>query len=70
MGDSTGHSKLKNILDKLGLSNLWNLDLNTDISFERIKNRMFDQYNQTPTMEINNSNRLRLYSKYKIDNEQ
>ena len=62
--------QVKNILDKLGLSNLWNLDLNTDISFERIKHRMFDQYNQTLTMEINNSHRLRLYSKYKVDNEQ
>ena len=50
--------KVKNILDRLGLSNLWHLDSGTDISYDGIKNRLFDQYNQTLTTEINNSNRL------------
>ena len=62
--------QVKNILDRLGLSNLWHLDSGTDISYDGIRNRLFDQYNQTLTTEINNSNRLRLYSKYKADNEQ
>ena len=62
--------QVKKILDRLGLTNLWLLNSDTDISYEVIKNRIFDQYDQTLTMEINNSNRLRLYSKYKENNEQ
>ena len=62
--------QVKKILDGLGLTNLWLLHSDTDISYEVIKNRIFDQYDQTLTMEINNSNRLRLYSKYKENNEQ
>ena len=62
--------QVKKILDGLGLTNLWLLNSDTDISYEVIKNRIFDQYDQTLTMEINNSNRLRLYSKYKENNGQ
>ena len=62
--------QVKKILDGLGLTNLWLLNSVTDISYEVIKNRIFDQYDQTLTMEINNSNQLRLYSKYKENNEQ
>ena len=69
-GDSNWAFQVKTILDRLGLSNLWQLDPDADISYERIKSRLFDQYNQTLTMELNNSSRLRLYSKYKENNEQ
>ena len=62
--------QVKKILDSLGLSHLWRLEPETEISYEAIKMRIFDQYNQTLTMEINNSSRLRLYSKYKENNEQ
>ena len=48
------------ILDGLGLTNLWLLNSDTGISYEVIKNRIFGQYDQTLTMDINNSNRLRL----------
>ncbi|MEW8545054.1 MAG: reverse transcriptase family protein [Candidatus Thiodiazotropha sp.] len=57
--------QVKSILDKLGLSNLWNLENHIEISISSIKTRLLDQYNQTLMSEINNSNRLRLYSKYK-----
>lgn len=60
---------IKNILDRHGLSNLWNLHPTINISFQSIKKRIFDQYNQTLTMEINESNRLRLYNKFKLTNE-
>ena len=61
--------QVKCILDKLGLSNLWNKNLNTNISYQPIKQRLFDQYNQTLMTEINNSNRLRLYKRFKENNE-
>ena len=61
--------QIKCILDKLGLSNLWNTPLNTQISYHLIKQRLLDQYNQTLTSDINNSNRLRLYKRFKENNE-
>ena len=60
--------QIKCILDKLGLSNLWNTPLNTQISYHLIKQRLLDQYNQTLTTDIN-SIRLRLYKRFKENNE-
>ena len=57
--------QVKRILDILGFSNLWSLESHIEISILSIKNGLLDHYNQTLTSEISNSNRLRLYSKYK-----
>ena len=62
-------SQIKNILDSLGLSNIWINQHNADIPFNLIKQRILDTYKQSWYSSINNSNRLEMYAGYKHDFE-
>ena len=62
-------SQIKNILDSLGLSNIWINQHNADIPFNLIKQRILDTYKQSWYSSINNSNRLEMYARYKHDFE-
>ena len=61
--------QIKNILDRLGLSNIWIHQTDIDIPFNLIKQRIFDTYKQSWYSSINNSNRLEMYARYKHDFE-
>ena len=62
-------SQIKNILDSLGLSNIWINQHNADIPFNLIKQHILDTYKQSWYSSINNSNRLEMYARYKHDFE-
>ena len=57
--------QIKQILDNLGLSNIWIYQNRIDISFDLIKQRIFDTYKQSWYSSVNNSNRLEMYARYK-----
>ena len=57
--------QIKQILDNLGLSNIWIYQNTTDISFDLIKQRIFDTYKQSWYSSVNNSYRLEMYARYK-----
>lgn len=61
--------QIKNILDSLGLSNIWIHQTGIDIPFNLIKQRMTDTYKQSWYSTINNSKRLEMYARYKHDFE-
>ena len=53
-----------NILDSLGLSNIWIHQTDIDVPFNLIRQRIFDTYKQSWYSSINNSNRLEMYARY------
>lgn len=58
-------SQIKSLLDSLGLSYIWTHQAEIDIPVNLIKQRFFDSYYQTWYSNINNSNRLLTYARYK-----
>lgn len=58
-------SCIKSMLDNLGLSYIWLQQGEIDIPLSLIKQRIFDHYYQTWYTDINNSNRLITYARYK-----
>ena len=57
--------QIKSLLDKLGLTYVWLRQGDITIPFSLIKQRILDLYKQTWYAEINNSNRLLMYSRFK-----
>ena len=57
--------QIKTMLQDLGLGDLWMNQEYCDIFLPEIKQRILDQYHQSWYSDINNSNRLALYSRYK-----
>lgn len=57
--------QIKQILDSLRLSNIWIHQNTIDIPFTLIKQRIFDTYKQSWYSDVNNSNRLEMYARYK-----
>ena len=55
----------KTILDQIGMSNIWENQLNITIDYHKIKQRIPDIYQQTWYSSISNSPRLRFYSLFK-----
>ena len=60
-----GSYNIKTILDQIGMSNIWENQLNITVDYNRIKQRILDIYQQTWYSSINNSPRLRFYSLFK-----
>lgn len=60
-------SQIKSLLEELGLSYLWLQQNEINIPFNLIKQRIIDLYQQSWYANINNSNRLCMYSRYKHD---
>ena len=56
---------IKTILESLGLGNLWLQQENANLYLPLIRQRIFDQYYQTWYGNINNSQRLLSYCRYK-----
>ena len=56
---------IKTILESLGLGNLWLQQENANLYLPFVRQRIFDQYYQTWYSNINNSQRLSSYSRYK-----
>jgi len=61
-----GRKKIKQILDELGMAELWLSQNTTNISIHHIKQRIFDIYHQTWKTSVDESHRLSTYSWYKI----
>lgn len=57
--------QIKNMLETLGLGNLWRNQEIADIYLPTIKQRILDQYYQSWYSNINNSQRLSAYSRFK-----
>ena len=57
--------QIKTILDNLVLGNLWTQQENLNIYLPLINQRIFDQYYQSWYSNINNSQRLSSYCRYK-----
>ena len=57
--------QIKQILDNFGLSNIWIYQNTIDISFDLVKQRIFDTYKQSWHSSVNHSNRLEMYARYK-----
>ena len=55
--------QINSLLDKLGLTYVWLRQGDITILFSLIKQRILDLYKQTWYAEINNSNRLLMYSR-------
>ena len=58
-------SCIKSKLDTLGISYIWLQQGEIDIPLSLIKQRIFDHFYQTLYTDINNSNRLITYARYK-----
>ena len=56
---------IKTILNQIGMSNIWENQLNITIDYHKIKQRILDIYHQTWYSSINNSPRLRFYILFK-----
>ena len=56
---------IKSLLDELGLSYIWQQQTDIAIPFNLIRQRILDSYYQSWYANINNSNRLQMYSRYK-----
>ena len=67
--DMNWASHIKSLLDKLGLTYLWYLPSNRNISYPSIKRRIMLQYDQILLSNINESTRLSSYSKFKQTTE-
>jgi hypothetical protein len=57
--------QIKTMLDNLGMSDIWRNQGNQEYILNAIKQRIFDQYTQFWYSEINNSQRLLTYSRFK-----
>ncbi len=57
--------QIKSILDQHGFTDLWENQFDTEIPFPAIKQRILDMYHQSWNNDINNSNRLITYCRYK-----
>ena len=57
--------QIKSLLESLGLPNMWLRQEYQSANLSQIKQRIFDQYKQSWYVAINNSKRLRSYSRYK-----
>lgn len=53
--------QIKSIFESIGLAIIWYNQLEMDIPFSLIKQRIMDMYYQSWYSDINNSNRLRTY---------
>ena len=60
-------SNIKSILQEHGFGYVWNDQLNSEIPFTAIRQRIFDMYHQKWYSDINNSNRLQSYCLFKHD---
>ena len=67
--DMNWASHIKSLFEKLGLTNLWYLPSNRNISYPSIKRRIMDHYDQILLSNINESTRLNLYNKFKQTTE-
>lgn len=59
--------QIKSILESIGLAFIWYNQLEMDIPFSLIKQRIMDMYYQSWYSDINNSNGLITYCRYKHD---
>ena len=57
--------QIKELLNKIGMANVWFQQNEIEISYYHIKQRIIDLYHQTWYTEINNSSRLSTYSLFK-----
>ena len=57
--------QIKTMPDNLGITNIWNNQNNSEPVFEEIKQRIVDIYHQSWHSNINNSNKLITYCKFK-----
>ena len=57
--------RIKSLLDELGLSCIWQQQTVITIPFNLIRQRILDIYYQSWYANINSSNRLQMYSRYK-----
>ena len=57
--------KIKQILDEIGMAELWLSQNTTNITIHHIKQRIIDIYHQTWKTSVDQSNRLSTYSWYK-----
>lgn len=62
-------SQVKSLLDELGLTYIWLQQNEMIIPFNLIKQRILDSYKQSWYANINNSNRLLMYARFKHDFE-
>ena len=60
-------SQIKSILCGIGLNYIWIQQAEIEIPFNVIKTKILDIYKQTWFTEINNSNRLSAYARFKHD---
>ena len=60
-------SNIKSILQEHGFGYVWNDQLNSEIPFTAIRQRIFDTYHQKWYSDINNSNGLQSYCLFKHD---
>ena len=58
-------SHIKSMLNDLGFSYIWLHQTDINIPLNAIKQRIYDSYSQSWYAEINNSNRLITYARYK-----
>ena len=65
LGGMNWASHIKTELDNLGLSYIWHNQLNSGIPIEYIRLRILDQFKQQWLSRINNSSRLKMYSRVK-----
>ena len=63
--ESNWASQIKKMLDTLGFSDIWIHQFEIDIPFDLIKQRLTDTYKQSWYSDINNSNRLLSYCRFK-----
>ena len=61
--------QMKNMLDNLGFSHIWNNQLQSDIPFYEIKQRILDQTDQEILMSNSTSTKLQTYGLFKLDTE-
>ena len=61
--------QIKNMLDNLGLSHIWNNQLQSDIPFNEIKQRILDLTDQEILMSNDTSTKLQTYCLFKLDTE-
>ena len=59
--------QIKSMLESLGLGSIWVQQEEISIPFELIKQRIFGHFQQSWYSDINNSNRLLMYARYKHD---
>ena len=59
--------QIKNMLNNLGFSHVWNNQEQNDIPFNEIKQRIIDQANQEILMANTTSSKLETYCLFKLD---